>query len=129
VQTKAGSLLEHFAQLAANVAGTSAAVVGVPGRHHQQEPTLAAFGLSRDRLSMCVEIDRIFDSGPSLTVVPDLTQEERFAGRLAAFEHPLPRFLGHHKLLAPGGRRIGFVCVLDQDPRPGLTDAEAASLG
>ncbi len=127
--TKGGSLLEHFARLAANVAEASAAVIGVPGRRNDPGPILAAFGPLSNQATAIFEIDRALQYGPSLTVVPDLTQDKRFASQRATFEHLGLRFLAHLRLLSSGGRRIGFICVFDQTPRPGLTNVQAASLG
>ena len=45
-----------------------------------------------------------------------------------AFDGPRPRFLVHQPLLSPGGERVGFLCVLDQDTRFGLTEGQALSL-
>ena len=126
--TKGGFLLEDFARLAATVAGTSAAIIGMLGRRHNHGPALAVFGLLREEATTLVEIDRSLASGPRLTVVPDLAQDERFAVKAATVGHPLPAFLAHLKLLSSGGERIGFICVLDQTPRAGLTEAQAASL-
>ena len=121
-------MLDDFARLAANVAGTSAAVIGVRGRRNDPGPTLAVFGLLLEQATIFVEIDRILASSPRLTVVPDLSQDERFATQTPAFGHSLPRFLAHLKLLSSGGERIGFICVVDHSPRPGLAEAQAASL-
>ena len=129
VLTNGGLLLEHFARLATNVAGTSAAVVSVPGRRKGHGARRAAFGLSREQLTAVKEIERILDSGPSLTVVPDMTQDGRFDGGTVAFEHTRFRFLAYMKLISPGGERVGFICILDEDPRPGLTEAQVTTLG
>src|SRR5487761_2654102 len=128
VQIKSGLLLEHFARLAASVAGTPMAVVGVLGRRSDRGPGLAAFGLSHDEASALVEIDKTLAAGPSLTVVPDLIHDPRFAANDATAKRHRVRFLGHLKLLSAGGERVGFICVADQASRPGLTDAQAASL-
>jgi len=129
VPIKGGLLLEHFARLAANVAGTPMAVVSVLGRRSDGGPTLAAFGLSDDQSSMIIEINSILESGPVLTVVPDMTQDHRLAVKAVASKHPDLRFLYHLKLLSSGSERVGFICLLDQIPRQDLTEAQAASLG
>ena len=128
VLTGGGVLLEDFARLAANVSGTPVAVIGVRGRRKDRGPTLAVFGLARDQTTTIVEIDRILESGPRLTIVPDLIQDERFDGKSTAIEHLGLRFLCHLKLLSSGGERIGFICVLDKNPRSSLTEAQVASL-
>jgi diguanylate cyclase (GGDEF)-like protein len=127
--TNGGLLLEHFARLATNVAATSAAVVGVLSRPRDRRPRLAAHGLSREQFAVINEIETILDPGPGLTIVPDLTQDIRFQGRTAAFEQPCPRFLAWMRLISPGGERVGFICLLDAQPRPDLAPAQVASLG
>jgi diguanylate cyclase (GGDEF)-like protein len=121
-------LLEHFARLAANVTGTSMAVIGVLGRRSDGGPTLASFGMSADQLSAISEIDRILQSNPVLTVVPDLARDPGFDITALVRAHSTIRFFCHLKLLASAGQPIGFICVLDGTPRPELTDAQATSL-
>lgn len=128
MSTKNGLLLEHFARLAANVAGTSAAVVGVRGRRSEREPALASFGLGPAQSVTLTEINRILQSEPGLTMVPDLAQDTRFAGSFLSSEHSELRFLAYLKLLSAGGEHVGFICVLDESPRNRLTEAQAASL-
>ncbi len=127
VLTNGGPLLEQFARLATNVAGTSAAVVGVLGQRKGLAPRRAAHGLSREQLLIFRDIEAILDSGPGLMTIPDLTADERFDG--VVFDQPHRRFLAYMKLFSPGGERIGFICVLDENPRSGLTEAQLTSLG
>lgn len=129
MRTNGGLLLEHFARLATSVAGASAAVVGVLGRRRGLGPRRAAYGLSREQLTAVEEIEGILDPGPSLTVVPDVTQDDRFSAQSAAFEHPRLCFLAYMKLMSPGGERVGFICLLDENSRPELTEAQLISLG
>jgi diguanylate cyclase (GGDEF)-like protein len=126
VSTKSGLLLEHFARLAANVAGTSVAVVGVMGPRSDRRVRLAAFGLAHDQTQPLVDIDRLLKAGSGLTIIPDLSRDERF-GDLS--EGLRQRFLGHLQLVSAGGEQVGFISVLDETPRPRLTEAQAASLG
>ena len=127
--THSGLLLEHFARLATNVAGTSSATIGVLGRRNELEVTRAGYGLSRDQLNAIQDIEAILDSGPDLTVVPDLTQDARFGARTAIFEQSGLHFLAYQKLISPGGERVGFICLVDGKARPALTEAQVASLG
>jgi len=129
VFTNSGLLLEHFARLAANVAETSAAVVVVGSPRKDRRPRRAVYGLSREQSAGVADIDRILASDPSLTVVPDLACDCRFNGKIAAFEHPCLRFLVHMNLQPSGGERIGSICLFDENPRSGLTEAQIASLG
>ena len=127
--TSGGLLLEHFARLATTVAGTSAAVVGVLGRRKGLGPTRAAYGLSAEQSAAVMEIEQVLDAGPALTVVPDLTRDDRFRARAAVFEHPRLRFLSYMKLIPHGGDSVGFICLLDEHPRPELSEAQVVSLG
>ena len=127
--THGGSLLEHFARLAANVAGTASAIVGVLGQRKESGPRRAAFGMTREQLAAVHDIEDVLDRGGALTVIPDLTRDDRLGARAAPFEHAHLRFLTCLRLLSPGGERVGFVCVLDEAPRDGLTAAQLTALG
>lgn len=129
VFTNTGLLLDHIARLAASSGGTSAAVVAVLGRRKDPGPRRASHGLSREQSLAVAELDRIFSTGPALTVVPDLTMDERFSSNAMVFEHPRLRFLVHINLLSSGQDRVGFICLLDKHARPSLTEAQLASLG
>jgi diguanylate cyclase (GGDEF)-like protein len=129
VLTNGAGLLEHFARLATNVAGTSAAVVGVPGQRKGQGPRRVAFGLSRDEMGAVEKIEAILDPVAGLTIVPDLARDDRFASLLVGFDEPRHHFAAYMKLLSPGGERGGFLCLLDVNPRPGLSDEQVVSLG
>jgi len=104
------------------------AVIGVRGVRSDHGPTLAAFGLTPEEASAVVELDAMLAADPSLTVIPDLGRTERSEVGVFAAQPIAPRFAAHLKLLSAGGERIGFICVLDQAPRPELTQAQAASL-
>ena len=125
VQTSGGLLLEHFARLAAIVMGTSRAVIGVRDRRKGTGPRRATYGLPREQLTALRDIEAILEAGPDLTIVPDLTQDSRFA----AVEHAGLRFCAYQKLTSPGGERAGFLWLLDENPRPGLTDTQIVSIG
>jgi diguanylate cyclase (GGDEF)-like protein len=120
--------LEHFARLAANVAGTCAAVVGVVSRRKEAGPKRVAYGLSPEQQSAIQEIETFLDSGPGLTIVPDLTVDERFSLVREVFEQPPLRFLAFMRLISPGGQQVGFICLLDATPRPDLTPDQRATL-
>jgi diguanylate cyclase (GGDEF)-like protein len=121
--------LEHFARLAADVAGTCAAVVSVVSRRKELGPKRVAYGLSPEQQSAIQNIEGFMDSGPGLTIVPDLTSDERFGLVREVFEQPRLRFLAFMRLISPGGQQVGFICLLDATPRPDLTPDQRATLG
>src|SRR5258708_4853020 len=129
VLTNGAELLEHFARLATNVAGTRATVVGVPGQRKGLQARRVAYGISRDELPVVDKIDAILSRGPDLTVIPDVTKDDRFDFLAVGFDPPRYRFVVYMKLIAPGGAHAGFICLLDETARPGLSEEQTVSLG
>jgi diguanylate cyclase (GGDEF)-like protein len=127
--TSGGPLLEHFARLATNIAGTSAAVIGLAGVRKGLGTRRGAFGLSSEQLAAFREVEAILATCPKLTVVPDLTRDARFRPATAAHEPLRQRFVANMQLISPGGHQVGYVCLLDANPRPNLTEAQIAALG
>ena len=59
-------------------------------------------------------------------VVEDATLDARFADNSLVVGDPNIRFYAGHPVSAPGGERIGTLCVIDDSPRPAVDfDAEA----
>jgi diguanylate cyclase (GGDEF)-like protein len=128
VDANSGLLFEHFGRLAANDAGTSASVVAIFGHRKAQGPRHAGHGLSREQIAAVIDIDRVLADQTGCTVIPDLSKDPRFGAANPAFRHFRFGFLFHLGLVSSGGERIGFICVLDEAPRAGLTGTQIASL-
>lgn len=58
-----------------------------------------------------------------LLVVPDATRDPRFSKAPLVAGNPQVRFYAGHPLVAPGGRRLGTLCIMDTQPRE-LADAD-----
>ena len=75
------------------------------------------------RMSFCnetISADQVF-------VVPDARADARFAAAPVVMEAPRVRFYAGAPLIAPGGFRVGSLCVLDTEPRTDFT-ADAADI-
>ena len=73
---------------------------------------------------------------PEMFVVPDATQDPRFANNPLVLGEPHVRFYAAAPLAAPNGHHIGALCVIDRVPAPtepraigGLADSEPPSHG
>ncbi len=73
------------------------------------------------RMSFCNETI----SGEQVFVVPDARADARFAAAPVVTEAPLVRFYAGAPLIAPGGFRVGSLCVLDTVPRDDFGAHEA----
>ena len=60
-------------------------------------------------------------------VVPDATQDPRFADNPLVVGDPFIRFYAGHPLKGPDGRKLGTLCVIDRRPRQ-ITPDEIATL-
>ncbi len=60
-------------------------------------------------------------------VVPDASEDERFADNPLVTEAPHIRFYAGQPINAPDGNKIGTLCVIDRQPRR-LTSTQAASM-
>ena len=73
------------------------------------------------RMSFCNETI----SGDHVFVVADARADARFAAAPVVAEAPFVRFYAGAPLIAPGGLRVGSLCVLDTKPRDDFTAHEA----
>ena len=122
MQAHGGQLLTHFARLAASVAGTSAAVIGVLGRGTEPGPKRGMHGITTGQAASVQVILDVLDGLPGPRIIPDLSDDPQI-------EPGVFRFAVHHDLISPGGERAGYLCVLDPEPRSGLTAHQTTALG
>jgi two-component sensor histidine kinase len=64
----------------------------------------------------------------NVMVIPDMTQDPRFAANPLVTGPPFVRFYAGAPLLMKGRNAIGTICVVDDKPRDGLSDTEVAAL-
>ncbi|MEJ1977089.1 MAG: PAS domain S-box protein [Acetobacteraceae bacterium] len=65
---------------------------------------------------------------PGVMVVPDASKDARFAAKTLVAGSLGIRFYAGAPIVTPDGFRLGVVCALDTEPRPGLTEDERAAL-
>ncbi len=63
-----------------------------------------------------------------IMVIPDAALDDRFAENPLVTGDPFIRFYAGVPLIAREGYRLGTLCVLDTEPRPGLSPIEAEGL-
>jgi GAF domain-containing protein len=66
--------------------------------------------------------------GDESFVIPNATEDERFAGNPLVTDDPNVRFYAGAPIITEDGHKLGAVCVIDNKPRGALTDAEKAQL-
>lgn len=54
---------------------------------------------------------------PSTLVIPDARHDDRFSGNRFVRQDPHVRFYAGEPIAAPGGERVGSLCILDTKPR------------
>lgn len=88
----------------------------------------ARIGLAAEETPRAVAFCHHTIRGGDVMVVPDATQDRRFAENPLVTGDPSIRFYAGAPVSAPDGARIGTLCVIDRTPRPGLSEAEATAL-
>lgn len=115
LDTPAEARFDRVTRLAQRLFGVEVALVTLLDRDRQWFKSRAGLDVQqipRDQ-TVCTFAIRQADT----TVIGDLTADQRFAASpLLAVESPF-RFYASHPLQAPGGQRVGTLCLLDREPR------------
>jgi PAS domain S-box-containing protein len=117
--------LDNLAGLAAQICGAPIALISLVDKHRQWFKTHIGVEMAetpRD-ISFCNHAVHQRD----LFVVPDATQDERFAGNPLVTGEPRIRFYAGAPLISPEDAALGTLCVIDHVPRT-LTQAQEQAL-
>lgn len=118
---------DDVVHLAADIFGAPIAVVNLIASGRQWFK--AEVGIGADELPLDVSICAHAILQRGLFIVPDTTQDERFACNPLVTGEPRLRFYAGALLETPDGLPLGTLCVLDTQPRPeGITPRQRMTL-
>jgi hypothetical protein len=114
---------DDLAELARNFFGTTSAAVTFID--HDRQVFKAVSGLDPSDVPRAAAFCDYTIRRAGLFVVPDTTADVRFEENPAVIGPPHVRFYAGYPIEAPGGQRVGAICVLDTKPRD-FTRADAS---
>ncbi len=123
--TPAEERFDRVTRLCQRLFGVPMAFVNLVGRDDVWSKSAQGLALTqtpRDQMFCSTTIQE-----PGGMVVEDASNDPRFAGMDAVLDDPGIRFYAGVPLAAPGGQRVGTLCIADTEPR-GMTDADRAVL-
>jgi PAS domain S-box-containing protein len=121
-----GAELDAMARLAAQVCATPIALVSIVAAETQEFHGRSGLDAQRTprEQSFCAHAMHL----DTAMIVPDATRDERFANNPLVTGAPHIRFYAGHPLKSPEGAPLGSLCVIDDKPREGLTEAQRDGL-
>ena len=125
LDTPAEKDFDDLVDLAANICGTPIALISLVDADRQWFK--AAFGFAQTETPRDVSFCGHTILNPDLFVVPDASQDVRFADNPLVIEDPGVRFYAGAPLMSPEGHALGALCVMDREPRH-LTRAQERAL-
>lgn len=114
LDTPEESAYDAFTQLAREITGSSISTISLVDEHRQWFKSRSGLGVretSRD-VAFC---SHVVATGMDV-IVPDATQDERFADNPLVAGDPNIRFYAGVPLTTPQGYAIGTLCVMDERP-------------
>jgi two-component sensor histidine kinase len=116
---------DDLVQLAARACQTPVALISLIDERRQWFKAEVGLGLRETPLDRSICLTAMLQ--PGLTIVPDLTEDPRFAHNPLVTGEPHLRFYAGAVLRTPDGVPLGALCVLDYVPRD-LTEDQAFML-
>ena len=127
LDTPAEALLDSLTRSAAAVCEAPLAMINLVDSERQWTKSqlgMAAYTqMPRDQ-SICT----LVVESASYLEIPDTTKDPRVAHKSCVRDGPRLAFYAGAPLVTPDGHVLGSLCVLDQVPRPGLTEAQRTAL-
>jgi diguanylate cyclase (GGDEF)-like protein len=124
LDTESEERFDRITRLAQRVFGTTMATVSLIDSDRQWFKSAQGAAGSEDSRDVSFCAHAILER--ETMVVADATLDERFADNPLVLGDPNIRFYAGHPVAAPGGERLGTLCVIDDKPREALDfDAEA----
>ena len=117
---------DAITRLIARLCDAPIAVINLVDRDRQWFKSEVGLGVRETPLDISLCAHAILQ--PELLVVPDLREDERFRDNPLVTGDLSLRFYAGALLESDDGQPLGTLCVLDDKPRPGLTDVQRAVL-
>ncbi len=117
---------ERIVDLAVSMFGVPAALISLVDERRQWFKAVRGLGVSETPRDMAFCAHAILNEGVCL--VPDATQDERFAGNPLVTGGPAIRFYAGAPLKTAEGFVVGTLCLIDFTPRPAFDVTQRALL-
>ncbi|ACL62962.1 signal transduction histidine kinase (plasmid) [Methylobacterium nodulans ORS 2060] len=117
---------DEIVQLAAQICQTPMAAISLVEDRRQWFKAEVGLGIRETPIDASVCATTVL--APGLTIVPDMILDARFATNPLIASCPYLRFYAGARLETPDGLPLGSLCVLDRNPRPGLSSEQASAL-
>lgn len=125
LDTASEDAFESIAFLASHICNTPVALVSLVDEHRQWSK--AKVGLNACETSRDIAFCSHVILQPDVLIIPDTTQDERFADNPLVTGDPKIRFYAGAPLTTPDGYALGSLCVIDYHPRT-LTPVQIEAL-
>lgn len=116
---------DRVTRLSTRLFGVPMAAVALVGRDHWSTKSLQ--GLGAGAVVRGDSFCNLTIRQPDMLVIEDTLEDERVRNNPFVVNDPHVRFYAGYPLQAPGGHRVGTLCILDSTPRK-LTDADRGLL-